>query len=123
MHEILIGLVLFCFIVFMIQTEKENKNDLIKKNTINNTKNTNNNTEIDNNSNSNTDNLEKQIILTYSNTPNFRGFIDLYYPEVIKEEGGSKPFNNHIIDNSNLIANQVNYTNYESYRKKPYKLT
>jgi len=37
------------------------------------------------------------------------------------ENGGSKPFSNIVINNDNLTANQVNYTLYESYRKKPLK--
>ena len=39
----------------------------------------------------------------------------------INEKGGSKLFNNIVINNDNLTANQVNYYKYESYRKKPHK--
>jgi len=129
MNEILFGLVLFCFIIFMIETEKDNKNDLIIKNKINEfsiiNKNGNDKGNDKGNINNNTysnSNIEEQITLTYSNTPTFRGFVDLYYPPDIKEEGGSKPFNDQIIDDDNLTVNQVNYDNYESYRKKPFTL-
>ncbi len=51
--------------------------------------------------------------------PALRGYIKDYRLNEIYEEGGSKPFMNIIINNDNLIANQVNYNKYESYRRKP----
>ena len=121
MNEILIGLVLFCFIVFMIETEK--KNNLIIKNMIDNIKiNSNYNSDDNADTTDTSDNSQQTVVLTYNNTPDFRGYVDLYHPPDIKEEGGSKPFNDHIINDNNLMENQVNYNKYESYRKKPYKI-
>ena len=55
MNDILIGLVLFCFIVFMFHIEKKNKNDLIKKILINNITNITNNTDTDADTDTDTD--------------------------------------------------------------------
>jgi hypothetical protein len=41
-----------------------------------------------------------------------------YIYKVDSEEGGYKPYNVNILDDSNMTINEVNYTNYESYRKK-----
>ena len=39
----------------------------------------------------------------------------------IRLYGSSKSFNDIVIDDDNLTANKVNYTYYESYRRKPHK--
>jgi hypothetical protein len=43
-----------------------------------------------------------------------------YIYKINSEEGGYRPYKikENILDNSNMNANQVNYTKYESYRKK-----
>jgi len=62
---------------------------------------------------------KSSVIVLNNPVPALRGYIDNYKPPSIDEKGGSKVFNDVIIDNNNLIANQVNYEKYESYRKKP----
>jgi hypothetical protein len=73
----------------------------------------------DNNDEDNNDDLK---LILYGDTPAFRGHIDTYYNSNIKEKGGSNIFKDIIIDNDNHIGNQVNYLNYESYRRKPLSL-
>lgn len=41
-----------------------------------------------------------------------------YIYKIDSEEGGYKPYNINKLDDLNMTANQVNYTKYESYRKK-----
>jgi len=50
--------------------------------------------------------------------PQFRGLLDYIKIQDKKENGGSDPFKNN---NINIIdtTNEVNYTNYNSYRIKP----
>jgi hypothetical protein len=110
MYEVIILFFLF-IIIFLIFNKKQD--NTITTNIVNNIQDSETiNNEID----------EKIIILTRGDTPALRGYIDFYNMDTIKEEGGSKVFNHIIKDDSNLKANQVNYKQYESYRKKPFTL-
>lgn len=65
---------------------------------------------------------KKSVIISHSDAPTLKKYIEEYKQAPIEEKGGSKPFNNVIIDDNNLISNQVNYNKYESYRRKPLTL-
>lgn len=76
---------------------------------------------ITNNNNSKENNnliIKKDTTISYGDTPNLRGYIDNYRLTINNEKGGSKEFNDIIMNDDNLKANQVNYSYYESYRKK-----
>jgi hypothetical protein len=57
----------------------------------------------------------------YDNRPDFRGLVSNIHMLYKSEVGGSKPFKNIIIDNSNIINNKIDYKLYGSYRIKPFK--
>ena len=104
MNEILILLIIIIIIFYNLKNDKKiiyNSSNIINK----------------------SDNYHKKtkasVIVLNGPVPALRGYIDHYKPPPIDEKGGSKVFNYVIIDNNNLIANQVNYEKYESYRKKP----
>lgn len=61
---------------------------------------------------------KKDTTISYGDTPNLRGYIDNYRLIINNEKGGSKEFNDIIMNDDNLKANEVNYSYYESYRKK-----
>jgi hypothetical protein len=60
----------------------------------------------------------KKLTVNNSVLPSLRGYIAEYNGE----EGGIKPFKHIVMNDENMTANQVNYINYESYRKKPVEI-
>ena len=112
MNDEIIYFILFILIIIIYKKNKnKNKNSNKKKLIINNI----NNTSIEPIKTNNT--------VIYGDIPSFRGYFNTYKKINVDEKGGSKPFNNVVINNNNLIANKVNYYNheYESYRKNPHK--
>ena len=116
MNEVIIYFVLF-IIIFFIYNKFNNENTTY----INNNKSIINNFSKENKNTINQIIHEEIITILTGDTPAFRGYIHEYKLDTIDEKGGSKPFTDIFIDNDNLIANQVNYNKYESYRKKPLK--
>lgn len=104
MNEVIIYFMLFFIFIILYRYYKDNNLIFIK-----------------NNKNNISNNITNNNLVIYNNgdTPALRGYIYDYKLKLIDEKGGSKPFNNIIINNDNLTANQVNYQKYESYRKKP----
>jgi len=108
--------ILFIFYIlnFEDDTDLQNKKLVNKKNT---------NSTINNVSSSTTNNKNNIYTTNPSNNfvvdePQFRGYVDYNKFGNKEQNGGSDPFKNN---NINLIdtTNEVNYTTYESYRKKP----
>jgi hypothetical protein len=118
-NNIIIYFILLIIIIIIYFNLKNDNITYIKNsNIIINNKKIINNTDKIKNLNNQLDN-KKSVNILQSNTPALRGYIDEYRLIPIGEKGGSKPFNNIIIHDDNLVANKVNYNKYESYRKKP----
>jgi len=120
MNEVIIYFILLIVIIIIYNNFKNDKVTYINNNKVNNKKLIINNIS---NTDDNETYHEEVITILEAPIPSLRGFVDNYRIVNTNEEGGSKPFKNFSIDNDNLIANQVNYKVYESYRKKPFTIT
>ncbi len=64
----------------------------------------------------------KQLLNKEKININSKKLQDIKIKKQFNEYGGSKVFKNIKLDNTNLKNNIVNFTNYSSYRIKPYKI-
>jgi len=99
--------ILFIFYIFNFEDDTDIETPYLKEKKI-----VNNNSLVNNSSNI------IPITNLNANEPQFRGLIDYIKIQDKKENGGSDPF---VHNNINIIdtTNEVNYNNYNSYRKKP----